>query len=112
MFWKKKKVPTDFELMEEKLLKARQEAKIGSPEYDKINEEIEKLYALHGKRKELRRRVDPAIKRTLVSGSIMGCLMGANMLFELKGNTYTGQQRGNVTNIFNTAFRTLFGMKG
>lgn len=97
MIWKKKE-PTDFETEEQRLLAKRRECEPGSDEYDRVNGQLEKLYALYGKRKDLKRKVPTEIKSKAVS---FGCMAGLTGLIyyleQRKGIALTGgfKQEGN-----------------
>ena len=91
MLWKKDKKPTDFETEEERLLAKRRKCEPGSEEYDKVNGQLEKLYALYGKRKDLKRKVPTEIKSKVVSFGCMAGLTGLIYFLEQKkGIALTG----------------------
>ena len=91
MLCKKERNKNDFELEEERLLSKRKEFDPGSEEYDKVNNQIDKLYGQCEKKKELKRIVPNDIKTKVVSFCCMAGITGLIYFLEQKkGIALTG----------------------
>ena len=113
MFGKKRKL-THFEKEELRIQQKLEELDVGSPEYDKMQSELDKLYSLHDKRKDGKRRISRDSKgkilNTMISGLCLGGLAFGISRFELKGNLFTGDNKGSINAITKIASRIFFGV--
>ena len=109
-----KKKLTESELEEKKLRDKLAELNVGSDEYDKVLSRLERYCALQEKRKESNRRIPKEgrakLLNTALSGLCLGGLAFGISRFELKGNLFTGDNKGSINSIVKIASRIFFGV--
>lgn len=110
----KKRELTQFELEEKRIIEKLATLEIGTEEYDKVQSELEKHRQMEEKKKDSNRRLSKESKgkllNTALSGVCLGSLAYGISRFELKGNLFTGENRGSINSIVKIASRVFFGV--
>lgn len=96
MFGRKKKANL-YDIQEERLLQQLNETDLGSDLYKELQAELKTTHQLRGDSRESRRKISKEAKGSLLGklagGGIVLTGLGLVSLFEMKGNTYTGEKR-------------------
>lgn len=108
-----KKQPTFFDTEAERIKEEMSHLTIGSDEYKEVQAELDKLYSLQGKSKEVNARVSKEDKGRIllkvVSTVGLGGLIFGLSRFELKGNTFTGENRTSINTLIKGAGKIFLG---